>query len=96
MPERDFIRNIRLTQTFGDKNVGGEAGTIEVRGTDKWILSSDVGCLFIGMEGLIHAYAHLKTSEVKAVIDEMFAKLREIDILKIQAQTHATLTACRG
>ena len=48
------------------------------------------------MEGLIHAYAHLKTSEVKAVIDEMFAKLREIDILKIQAQTHATLTACRG
>ena len=26
----------------------------------------------------------------------MFAKLREIDILKIQAQTHATLTACRG
>lgn len=93
---KGFYTEYPIDPNFRDKNVGGEAGTIEVRGTDKWILSSDVGCLFIGMEGLIHAYAHLKTPEVKAVIDEMFAKLREIDILKIQAQTHATLTACRG
>lgn len=93
---KGFYTEYPIDPNFRDKNVGGEAGTIEVRGTDKWILSSDVGCLFIGMEGLIHAYAHLKNPEIKAVIDEMFAKLREIDILKIQAQTHATLTACRG
>lgn len=79
-----------------DRNVGGESGTTQVRGTDKWILSSDIGCLFIGMEGAIHAYKHLKTPQLKEVIDEMLVKLKEIDILKINAQTHATLTAARG
>lgn len=79
-----------------DKNVGGEAGTTQVSGTDKWILSSDVGCLFIGMEGAIHAYKHLKTPQLKEIIDEMLVKLKDIDILKINAQTHATLTAARG
>lgn len=81
---------------FRDKNVGGESGTTNVKGTDKWILSSDIGCLFIGMDGLIHAYKYIRTAEIKDVIDEMLLKLKEIDVLKIKAQTHATLTACRG
>lgn len=79
-----------------DMNVGGESGTTQVRGTDKWILSSDIGCLFIGMDGAIHAYQYLKTPELKEVIDEMLLKLQEIDVLNIKAQTHAILTASRG
>lgn len=81
---------------FREKNVGGEAGTVKVRGTDKWILSSDVGCLFIGMDGAIHAYKHLGSPKLKEAIDEMLEVFDKIDFLKIQAQTHATLTACRG
>lgn len=79
-----------------DRNVGGESGTSQVRGTDKWILSSDVGCIFIGMDGAIHAYKYTRNNQLKDVIDEMLFKLKEIDILGINAQTHAILTAARG
>lgn len=79
-----------------DRNVGGESGTSQVRGTDKWILSSDVGCIFIGMDGAIHAYKYTRNNQLKDVIDEMLFKLNEIDILGINAQTHAILTAARG
>ena len=93
---RGYYSEYPIEPNTRDRNVGGEAGTTQVRGTDKWILSSDIGCLFIGMEGAIHAYKHLRTPQLKEVIDEMLAKLKEIDILKINAQTHATLTAARG
>ena len=62
----------------------------------QWMLSSDTGCLFIGMDGLIDAYRLVGTPEMKEVIDEMIARFLEIDLVAIQAQTHASLTACRG
>ena len=35
---------------------------------DGWALSSDVGCVFIGMEGLIHSYQYIPSEESKALI----------------------------
>lgn len=77
------------------ENVGAESGAIQDV-YNKWMLSSDVGCVFIGMEGAIHAYQYLRTPELKEVIEEMIQRFLEIDLIGIKAQTHASLTACRG
>lgn len=78
-----------------DTSVGAESGSI-LNENEKWMLSSDVGCVFIGMEGLIHAYKYVRTEEVKSVIEEMIERFLQIDLIGIKAQTHASLTACRG
>ena len=77
------------------QNVGDASGS-QQNIVDGWLLSSDVGCVFIGMEGLIHAYQYVKTKEMRGVIEEMIARFLSIDLVAIKAQTHASLTACRG
>lgn len=77
------------------KNLGDAIGEI-VYNEDRWILSSDIGCIFIGMEGLIHAYKILGREDMKEVIEELIDRFLEIDLVAIRAQTHASLTACRG
>lgn len=61
-----------------------------------WRLSSDIGCVFIGMEGLIHYYKYNRDPKVKALIDQLIGLFLKIDLVGIKAQTHATLTALRG
>ena len=77
------------------QNVGGASGHT-VGQVGHWQLSSDVGCLFIGMDGLIHAYAVTHDEELRPVLDEFIDVFLRIDLLSIKAQTHATLTALRG
>ena len=77
------------------KNLGDAIGEI-VYNEDQWILSSDIGCIFIGMEGLIHAYKILGREDMKEVIEELIDRFLEVDLVGIRAQTHASLTACRG
>ena len=77
------------------KNLGDAIGEI-VYNDDNWILSSDIGCIFIGMEGLIHAYGILGREDLKELIDELVNRFLEVDLTGIRAQTHASLTACRG
>ena len=77
------------------KNLGDAIGEI-VYNDAQWILSSDIGCVFIGMEGLIHAYKLIGGNELKELIDELIARFLEVDLVGIRAQTHASLTACRG
>ena len=60
------------------------------------ILSTDVGCDFIFMTGVIKAYEILPSPELKQVIDEMVDLFLKVDEVTINAQTHATLTALRG
>lgn len=61
-----------------------------------WRLSSDIGCLFIGMEGLIHYYTLRPSPEVKELIESMLSLFMSLDLKAIKAQTHASLTALRG
>lgn len=74
---------------------GAESGSI-VATQDGWMLSTDVGCVFIGMEGLIHAYDVLRDPDLRKPIETLIDRFLQVDLTGIKAQTHATLTACRG
>lgn len=77
------------------KGKGSYSG--EVAGVDGvWRLSTDVGCDFIFMDGVIQAADVLNRKDVYPIIDEMVARFLEVDLVAIEAQTHATLTALRG
>ena len=74
---------------------GGASGNID-HTYRHWMLSTDVGCVYIGMDGAIQAYDILRLPALKNVIDEMINSFLSVDLVHIKAQTHATLTACRG
>ena len=80
----------RETQDTGDVS-GSRIGTIR-----DWILSSDVGCAFMSIDGLSHAYRLLKDERLKQLLDEMIAVYLGMDKVSLKAQTHCTLTAARG
>lgn len=63
---------------------------------DGWRYSSDVGCMFIGMAGLIHYYDLTRDERVQGVIEEMIARFEEVDLIAMSAQTHASLTSMRA
>ena len=76
-------------------NEGGVSGK-SVRILNGWKLSSDVGCAFMSIDGLSHAYLHVRSSYLKELIDEMIEVYLSIDKAALKAQTHCTLTAARG
>ncbi len=63
---------------------------------DRWTISADIGCVFIGMTGAIHAYQFLQDEALKEVIDEMVEKFLQIDMYGLKIQVHAGLTALLG
>lgn len=102
LPSAQLYSSYPIDPEGRKKDAGAESGSIQNE-LDGWRLSSDIGCVFIGMSGLIHAYSVLKfipgTDEtliagMKDCIERMLEKFREIDPVSIKAQTHATLTAC--
>ena len=95
MPGKGYFKDYPINPQDRRKNLGDAIGEI-VYNDNQWILSSDIGCVFIGMEGLIHAYKLIGGEELKALIDELIARFLEVDLVGIRAQTHASLTACRG
>ncbi|NLG25093.1 MAG: hypothetical protein GX558_07030 [Clostridiales bacterium] len=62
----------------------------------EWRLSSDVGCLFISLDGLSQAYQVFGGERLRLLIDGMCRKFGDIDFLAAASQTHATLTGARG
>lgn len=78
-----------------DKEHGSYSGTmVEEQGA--WRLSTDIGCDFIFMDGVIQAAEVLGQKDIYPIIDEMVDRFLEIDLVAIKAQTHATLTGLRG
>ena len=75
---------------------GGHSGThLKLHG--RWLLSTDVGCFAIGLAGLVDAcVAFGLRDRLAPLVEEMIARFLAIDLEKIEAQTHATLSACRG
>lgn len=78
---------------------GAESGEIANK-INGWHLSTDIGCAFIPLDGLTQAYEVFKEEvlgeQLGELIAEMIDRFKEIDLLSICAQTHATLTATRG
>lgn len=87
-----------------DRVEDGEASGHIGKKVGDWYLSSDTGCAYIPLDGLSHAYTVLDTyskdrelvAGLRNLLDEMTETFYKIPFLQIQAQTHATLTACRG
>ena len=76
-------------------DTGGVSGS-DIGKLDGWILSSDVGCAFMSIDGVSAAYCITKDARVKDLVDEMMDVYLGIDLVKLQVQTHCTLTAARG
>lgn len=74
---------------------GGKEGCI-LRAQNGWMLSTDVGCLFICLDGLSAVYALTKQENVATLIEKLYNKLKKVDVVGCCFQTHATLTAMRG
>ena len=76
--------------TAGD--VSGNSNT-EING---WLLSTDVGCAFMSVDGLAQYYEITQDVRVLALLREMREVFDSIDKLDIKAQTHCCLSAARG
>ena len=63
---------------------------------NNWILSTDIGCDFIFLDGVIHAYELSGDERLPAIIEEMISVYLSIDLEAILAQTHSTLTGIRA
>ncbi len=74
---------------------GGVSGT-ETGYCGNWLLSSDIGCAFMSIDGLSHVYKITADNAVKDLLDEMIDTYLAIDKVKLRVQTHCTLTAARG
>jgi uncharacterized protein len=103
---QDIIQNLALPTIGHHKDypilpgerkphVGEMAGTTQ-NVVNNWLLSSDIGCDFIFLDGVVQAYSLFPTPELKTLIDEMTARFLRIDLVAIKAQTHSTLTALRA
>lgn len=79
-----------------DKKDGGGVSGSHAGNHADWILSSDIGCAFMSIDGLAHAYCITGNESVRTLLDEMIAVYLAIDKVALRAQTHCTLTAGRG
>ena len=96
LPVEDHL--INYPQTSEDRHSfhqGEAAGGIN--GSFKeWKLSSDIGCLFISMDGLSKVYELTRRPEIMRLLEKMIAIFSKIDYVGTPLQTHASLTCMRG
>jgi len=95
LPTKGYHKNYPIVPGGRISNTGGMAGT-SANVVNNWKLSTDVGCDFIFMDGVVEAYGLFPSRELKALIDEMMSRYLEMDLVGIKAQTHATLTGLRA
>jgi hypothetical protein len=94
VPGKGYYQNYPI-QPGSRKMDGGMIGAInEVR--DGWRITGDIGCVFIGMTGAIHAYQYTHAEKLKEVIDEMVNKFLQVDMYGLKIQVHAGMTALLG
>ena len=97
--ENLFLRTAGRYGTYpidrSEIDAGGVSGS-EIGSRDAWLLSSDVGCAFMSIDGLSHVYLVTRDERVKALLDEMIGVFLSIDKAALRTQTHCTLTAARG
>lgn len=92
LPIMGKFENYPVLRGEKEGDVSGHATELQ----DGWLLSSDVGCAFMSVDGLAHYYCITGDKKVLTLLREMREKFDQIDKMKIQAQTHCCLTAARG
>jgi len=107
LPNLDLYGRYPVSLGKRPKNAGGASGTT-VTTQNGWQLSTDIGCVFIGLDGLVDAYRVLheqapadgltaaESKDVCQVIETLISKFEAMDLLAVKAQTHASLTAMRA
>jgi hypothetical protein len=79
------------------RTLEGEAsGTLQERRVNGWLLSTDIGCAFIMLDGASQAYQLLGWPELGELLREMAELFVGLDLPALSFQTHATLSALRG
>ena len=80
-----------------DRNKNGKAsGHIEGKAMNGWLLSTDIGCAFMPLDGLGQYLQIFHDGRVETLLAEMTASLQRIDMMACSMQTHAALSAARG
>jgi hypothetical protein len=74
---------------------GMHSGDIAAR-RDRWRLSTDVGAVFILLDGAVQAWSVVGGDALMEVCVEMAERFLAIDGVALGLQTHATLTSLRG
>ncbi len=62
----------------------------------KWELSTDIGTIYLALDGITHAYQLIPSSKLKEIIERVIGKYYETDLLKINAHIHSSLSALIG
>jgi hypothetical protein len=94
LPTRGAYRNYPIEPSHRVTR-GGVIGNLDASQSG-WMLSSDIGCAFIFLDGVTHAWTILRTRELKDLIDEMIERFLQLDLIVVKAQTHASLTSMRA
>lgn len=79
-----------------DGVISGGVGGHSYGQLNGWMLSTDVGCAFMSIDGLSHYYKISKNPDAFALLEEMADCFDKIDKYELKAQTHCSLTAARG
>jgi len=95
LPTRGQHSSYPIDPVARKHGTGGAFGDIASQ-IGNWKVSTDIGCDFIFLDGVTHAYKVLRTPALKALADEMIARYLEVDLVRIQAQAHASLTGLRA
>ncbi|HEX5554751.1 MAG TPA: hypothetical protein VFX43_16025 [Chitinophagaceae bacterium] len=95
LPTRGHYLNYPIDPESRKQDAGGAAGTTQ-NTVGSWMLSSDIGCAFIFLDGVVQAYSIFPSDELKDLIEEMIGRFLQINLVAIKAQAHASLTALRG
>lgn len=75
---------------------GGVAGHVLENKERNWLLSSDVGCAFILLDGYVSCYETIRTDDLKKAIEFIIEQYSQLDFVSLKCQTHATLTCARA
>lgn len=76
--------------------VGDVSGRLLGGEKNGWILSTDIACAFIMLDGITHVYEITRDSRLETVIEAMTERFFGTDLMACNCQTHATLSALRG
>lgn len=95
LPTLGYHKTYPIDPAVRRKDAGGAAGTIQ-NSFGRWLLSSDVGCDFIFLDGIVQAYGLFPSEPLKQLIEEIMGRFFQMDPVAIRAQTHATLTGLRA
>lgn len=90
-----MLEKIDMYPISNRAEVGGVSGE-DADIKSGWLLSTDVGCVVMSLDGLSHYYKLTSDSRAKDICDKLAGLLDRVDVEGLKMQTHCTLTAGRG